>query len=98
MAREDRGETSFVESSERWGDDVVAFAVNVLERWRQEGFDTVGRYPTGYCYPFNSRATPGAVMGNELFPIDSPAALEAVAEAIDSGATYLLRPAPRRAA
>ena len=66
-----------------------SIALRVIERWRSRGFDTLWCYPSGYCSPANSSATRSAMPeGYCCYPLDSEAALTAVAAAIDAGATY----------
>src|ERR1041385_6958256 len=64
----------------------------VIRRWRTQGFDTVGCYPSGFCYPASARAIPDRrTPGYRFFALDSPDALAAVAAAIESGALYYFR-------
>jgi CheY-like chemotaxis protein len=73
-------------------DLVRAFARRVIDRWKAQGFDTIGTYPSGYSYPINSRVVPEIPQpGYEYFPIDSVEAIDAVTRAIDAGASYSFR-------
>lgn len=65
------------------------YAARVIERWRDQGFDSVLCHPSRYCSPANSATlTSGLRDGYSVFPIDSEEARSAVAESIASGATY----------
>jgi CheY-like chemotaxis protein len=68
-----------------------ALAQQVIERWKLQGFDTVGCYDHGYCYPANSRLLPEELGQNKHLPIDSEEALDAINTAIMAGASYSFR-------
>ena len=68
-----------------------ALAQRVIERWKVQGFDTVGCYDHGYCYPANSRLLPEELGSNKHYPIDSDEALDSIDSAIRAGASYNFR-------
>src|SRR5687767_10945870 len=69
-----------------------ALANHVIARWSSQRFDTVGVYPSGYCYPINSSTVPeDAPLGYEYHPLHSAGAFSAVAAAIRDGAAYNFR-------
>lgn len=64
-------------------------ALDVLARWRVQGFDRVTCYPSGYCCPTNSsamRAAPPAAY--RVLTLESDEACDAVERAIRLGATF----------
>lgn len=48
----------------------------------------IARYPSGYCYPVNSRAVSSNTTANTHLSIDSDDAVNAIVTAIEGGATY----------
>lgn len=66
-------------------------ATRVVEQWRAEGFESVGCYPNGVCYPANMGMLPSVMSGQRHLPIASDEAIIAVARAIESGANYRLK-------
>jgi CheY-like chemotaxis protein len=67
----------------------VELARCVVERWRTQGFDAVGVYPSGYCYPIQEASiAKDSPEGYAYHPVASREAADAVAAAIRDGASY----------
>jgi hypothetical protein len=64
-------------------------AARTRARWRALGFDLVRSAPSGFCWPVNSKASTDSLPGGyRTLPIDSEAAVAAIAAAVASGFSY----------
>ena len=64
-------------------------ALQVIDRWKSQGFDTLVCHPSGYCSPANSRILrPMLPDDYAAYPIDSDEAIDRVLASISAGVAY----------
>jgi hypothetical protein len=64
-------------------------ALQVIDRWRSQGFDIVVCHPSGYCSPANSHVLRSNLPAEyAALPLDSEEALSCLTTSIGDGASY----------